>query len=82
MRGLDRAHAALQTRLTGIKGKIAAVNAQIKNDQSAVEFAKTQLSYTRLVAPFDGVAGFRLLDVGNVMTPPRSTAAIAVGFRR
>jgi hypothetical protein len=31
VRGLDRAHAALQTRLTGIKGKIAAVNAQIKN---------------------------------------------------
>ena len=53
------------------------LNAQIKNDQSAVEFAKTQLSYTRLVAPFDGVAGFRLLDVGNVMTPPRSTAATA-----
>jgi membrane fusion protein, multidrug efflux system len=53
------------------------LNAQIKNDQSAVEYAKTQLSYTRLVAPFDGVAGFRLLDVGNVMTPPRSTAATA-----
>ena len=53
------------------------LNAQITNDQSAVEFAKTQLSYTRLVAPFDGVAGFRLLDVGNVMTPPRSTAATA-----
>jgi membrane fusion protein, multidrug efflux system len=53
------------------------LNAQITNDRSAVEFAKTQLSYTRLVAPFDGVAGFRLLDVGNVMTPPRSTAATA-----
>jgi multidrug efflux system membrane fusion protein len=53
------------------------LNAQIKNDQSAVEYAKTELSYTRLVAPFDGVAGFRLLDVGNVMTPPRSTAATA-----
>jgi multidrug efflux system membrane fusion protein len=53
------------------------LNAQIANDQSAVEYAKTQLSYTRLVAPFDGVTGFRLLDVGNVMTPPRSTTATA-----
>ena len=31
VRALDRAHAALQTRLTGIKGKITAVNAQTKN---------------------------------------------------
>ena len=25
------------------------------------------LSYTKLVAPFDGVAGIRLLDVGNII---------------
>jgi hypothetical protein len=31
VRALDRAHAALQTRLTGIKGKITAVKAQTKN---------------------------------------------------
>ena len=31
VRALDRALAALQTRLTGIKGKITAVNAQTKN---------------------------------------------------
>jgi membrane fusion protein, multidrug efflux system len=46
------------------------LNSQIKNDESAIEYAKTELSYTRLVAPFDGVTGFRLLDVGNIMTPP------------
>ena len=67
---------AVQTR-DNQQAAVDELNAQIKNDQSAVEFAKTQLSYTRLVAPFDGVAGFRLLDVGNVMTLPRSTAATA-----
>jgi membrane fusion protein, multidrug efflux system len=46
------------------------LNSQIKNDESAIEYAKTELGYTRLVAPFDGVTGFRLLDVGNIMTPP------------
>ena len=35
--------------------------------QAAIEYAKTQLSYTKLVAPFDGVAGIRLLDVGNII---------------
>ena len=39
----------------------------IKADQAAIEYAKTQLSYTKLVAPFDGVAGIRLLDVGNII---------------
>jgi membrane fusion protein, multidrug efflux system len=52
-------------------------NAQIKNDQSAVEYAKTQLSYTRLDAPFDGVTGIRLLDVGNIMTSPTSATTAA-----
>ena len=46
---------------------IAQQQATIKADQAAIEFAKTQLSYTKLVAPFDGVAGIRLLDVGNII---------------
>jgi len=46
---------------------IAQEEATIKADQAAIEYAKTQLSYTKLVAPFDGVAGIRLLDVGNII---------------
>jgi multidrug efflux system membrane fusion protein len=46
---------------------IAQEEATIKADQAAIEYAKTQLSYTTLVAPFDGVAGIRLLDVGNII---------------
>jgi multidrug efflux system membrane fusion protein len=47
--------------------KIAQEEAVIKADQAAVEYAKTELSYTKLMAPFDGVAGIRLLDVGNII---------------
>jgi membrane fusion protein, multidrug efflux system len=47
------------------QAKVAQEAATIKADQAAIEYAKTQLSYTKLVAPFDGVAGIRLLDVGN-----------------
>ncbi len=46
---------------------IAQQQATIKADQAAIDYAKTQLSYTKLVAPFDGVAGIRLLDVGNII---------------
>jgi multidrug efflux system membrane fusion protein len=49
------------------QAKIAQEEAVIKADRAAVEYAKTQLGYTKLVAPFDGVAGIRLLDVGNII---------------
>ena len=48
---------------------------QIKNDQAAIENAKAELSYTSLVAPFDGVTGFRLLDVGNIIHPLTSSTS-------
>jgi multidrug efflux system membrane fusion protein len=51
--------------------------AEIKGDEASIENAKAQLSYTELVAPFDGVTGFRLLDVGNIIYPPRSSASPA-----
>lgn len=46
---------------------IAQEQATLKADQAAIEYAKTELNYTKLVAPFDGVAGIRLLDVGNII---------------
>jgi membrane fusion protein, multidrug efflux system len=49
------------------QAKIAQEQAIIKGDQAAIQYAKTELSYTKLVAPFDGVAGIRLLDVGNII---------------
>ena len=49
------------------QAKIAQEEAVIKADQAAIEYAKTQLGYTKLVTPFDGVAGIRLLDVGNII---------------
>src|SRR5580692_10368335 len=50
------------------------LEAQIKIDQAVIENDKAQLSYTSLVAPFDGVTGIRLLDVGNIIHPPTSSA--------
>ena len=43
------------------------LNAQSRSTRPPSK-SQGQLSYTRLVAPFDGVTGFRLLDVGNIMT--------------
>src|SRR5580658_3412051 len=56
------------------RAAVEELNAQVKSDQAAVESAKAELSYTSLVAPFDGVTGLRLLDVGNIIHPPTSSA--------
>ena len=55
------------------------LQSQIKSDQASIENYKAQLSYTSLVAPFDGVTGFRLLDVGNIIHPPSSSSSTQTG---
>jgi multidrug efflux system membrane fusion protein len=58
---------ATQQQVATQGAKNTQIEAVIKADQAAIEYAKTELSYTKLVAPFDGVAGIRLLDVGNII---------------
>jgi multidrug efflux system membrane fusion protein len=58
---------APQQQVATQQAKNAQIEATLNADQAAIAYAKTQLSYTKLVAPFDGVAGIRLLDVGNII---------------
>jgi multidrug efflux system membrane fusion protein len=73
---LARTDAATQQQLDNQQAAVEELNAQIKSDQAAVENAEAQLSYARLVAPFDGITGIRRLDVGNIIHPPTGSAAI------
>lgn len=41
-----------------------------------MENAQTQLSYTSLDAPFDGVTGVRALDVGNIIHPSDASGLV------
>ena len=72
---LAKTNAATQQQLDNQQAAVEELNAQIKSDQATVENAKTELSYTRLVAPFDGITGIRQLDVGNIIHPPTGSAA-------
>jgi membrane fusion protein, multidrug efflux system len=49
------------------QAKVDTTKATIEADQAAIEGAQTQLSYATITAPIDGVAGFRLLDAGNII---------------
>ena len=41
--------------------------ALLAGDDAAISNARTQLGYTRIVAPIDGLAGIRQVDVGNLV---------------
>jgi membrane fusion protein, multidrug efflux system len=48
---------------------VETAKAQIKTYEAAVETAKINLNFTRLVAPIDGIAGQAQLQVGALVTP-------------
>jgi multidrug efflux system membrane fusion protein len=49
------------------QAKVDHFKASIDADQGAIEAAQTQLAYTTITAPIDGVVGFRQVDVGNII---------------
>ena len=57
---------AVQNNLAA-KATVATALAQIKTGEAAVETAKINLDFTRLVAPIDGIAGQAQLQVGALV---------------
>ncbi len=57
---------AVQNNLAA-KATVASAQAQIKADEAAVETAKINLNFTRLLAPIDGIAGQAQLQVGALV---------------
>jgi membrane fusion protein, multidrug efflux system len=51
------------------KATVATAQAQIKSSEAAVETARINLAFTRLIAPIDGIAGQALLQVGALASP-------------
>ena len=49
------------------QAKVDQFNATIAADQAAIEAAQTQLDYTDITAPINGVVGFRQVDIGNII---------------
>ncbi len=52
--------------------------AQIQGDQAAIDNARTQLSYTTIRSPLTGLAGFRLVDPGNIVHAADTTGIVTV----
>jgi membrane fusion protein, multidrug efflux system len=74
---LDKGFATDQ-QVTDQRYQVAQSLSTLKFDQAAIDNAQTQLSYTTLTAPFGGVTGLRLLDVGNVIHPTDANGLVVV----
>jgi membrane fusion protein, multidrug efflux system len=59
--------AETQQNLDSQQAKVDQTKAMIAADQGAIEAAQTQLNYTTIAAPIDGVVGFRQVDIGNII---------------
>jgi membrane fusion protein, multidrug efflux system len=59
--------AETQQNVDAQTAKVDQDKAMIDADQASIEAAQTQLNYTTITAPIDGVVGFRQVDVGNII---------------
>jgi multidrug efflux system membrane fusion protein len=51
------------------KAQLAQLQAMVKYDEGVIAQARTNLSYTQLTSPIDGVTGIRQIDEGNIIHP-------------
>jgi membrane fusion protein (multidrug efflux system) len=65
-----------QAQVQSAKAAIVAAKAQIQASQAAVETATINLNFTRIVAPFDGIAGISQAQVGDLVSTNSGTLTI------
>jgi|SRR5208282_5935797 len=57
---------------------VAQYAAAMETDQGVINSDQTQLDYTTLRAPFDGVTGLLQIDIGNLIQPTNTTGIVVL----
>ena len=60
------------------KATVAQLEAQVQQDQAAIDSARTQVSYTTITAPIDGRTGIRQVDQGNIVHAGDTTGMVVI----
>jgi multidrug efflux system membrane fusion protein len=66
--GLAKTNYATRQQADTQAAKVAQFEAQVAQDQAAIDSAKANLDYTTIVAPISGRTGIREVDVGNLVS--------------
>jgi multidrug efflux system membrane fusion protein len=81
---LDRATRLAKTGATStqqldtVKSLVAQLGASVKADEATIDTAQVQLNYSHIRAPFDGRAGSRLVDAGNIVRAADATGVVTI----
>jgi multidrug efflux system membrane fusion protein len=70
--------AATQQQLDTQKALVAQLEATVKTDEAAVNYAQVQLSYTTIKAPVSGRVGARLVDPGNIVHSTDTSGLVVI----
>ncbi len=72
--------AAQQTAARGLGPRSAAleIEGRMRIDQTKVESARLQVTYTQIMAPISGVVGLRQVDPGNIVHASDSTGILVI----
>ncbi|GAA0901464.1 efflux RND transporter periplasmic adaptor subunit [Luteibacter anthropi] len=62
--------------LDNLKNTLDQANATVVADQAAIRASQVQLGFTKVIAPIDGLAGIRAVDVGNIVATTDSIVTL------
>jgi membrane fusion protein, multidrug efflux system len=65
-------------QVTDQASQVSQLQASVAADKAAIFNAQTQLSYTSITSPIDGVTGIRQVDIGNIVQPSTSTPIVTI----
>lgn len=65
-------------QVTDQTSAVTQLQAAIFGDKAAISNAETQLSYTKITAPIEGVTGIRRIDIGNIVQPSTSDPIVTI----
>jgi membrane fusion protein, multidrug efflux system len=69
---------ATKQQLDTQRSTVAQLTAQIAADDAAITNAQTQLDYTQIKSPINGVVGLRQVDIGNIVNAATQTGIVTV----
>jgi multidrug efflux system membrane fusion protein len=75
---LEKEGFASEQQVTNQASTVAQLTAAVADDKAAIFNAQTQLGYTAITSPIDGVTGIRMVDIGNLIQPSTSTPIVTI----
>ncbi len=81
-KNLQALDAAPKQQLDTQAALVRQLEGTVKVDQGALDSAKLQLSYTKVVAPISGRVGLKQADLGNVVQPSDANGIVSIAQTR